>query len=436
MRKQKGPHMRKWIHTKRWAASNRATCITISTAAILALSACNSLTPNLSMPSLSGFLGDSSGLDTVPAPSTASPPPIAAPLPASGIVLGKGKVRVALILPLSGSGQAGIAANAMKNAAEMALAEFQSPDIQLLVKDDRGSAEGARQAAQSALSEGAELILGPLFATSVQAVGQAAKAGNTPVIAFSTDASSASRGVYLLSFMVEDEVERLVRYAISQNRKSFAALIPDTPYGRVVEAAFQQEVVNRGGRVVALERYSSEAVLPAVMAKIARVAGGSSPSADALFIPDTGDRLTAIGQAMTTADIQTSKVKVMGTGVWNEPRTFKVPPLAGGWFVAPETTGYQYFSQRYRARYNSDPGRLATLSYDAVSLAAALVRTQGAQQRFSDSVLTNSAGFSGVDGVFRFKTDGTNDRALSVFEIKAGGAQIISASPRTLGGGT
>jgi ABC-type branched-subunit amino acid transport system substrate-binding protein len=404
----------------------------VISALMLGVSACNGLTPNLGMPSLSGLLGDSSGLDTVPAPSSTTPQPVSAELPASGVVLGKGKVRVALILPLSGTGQSGVAANAMRNGAEMALAEFQNPDIQLLLKDDRGSPEGARSAAQAAISEGAELILGPLFATSVQAVGQVTRTTNTPVIAFSTDASVASKGVYLLSFMVEDEVERLVRYAVSQNRKSFAALIPDTPYGRVVEAAFQQEVANRGGRIMAIERYSSEAVLPAVMAKIARVAGGANPSVDAFFIPESGERLALIGQSLTSNAINTTKVKLMGTGVWNEQRAFKVPQLAGGWFTAPDSTGYNAFMQRYRARYNADAGRLATLSYDAVSLAAALVRTQGAQQRFSEGVLTNSAGFAGVDGVFRFKTDGSNDRALSVFEIKSGTAQVISASPRTL----
>ncbi len=61
----------------------------------------------------------------------------------------------------------------MRNAAELALAEFNSPDIQLLVKDDGGSAPGAQQAAQQALDEGAEIILGPLFALSVGPVGAA-----------------------------------------------------------------------------------------------------------------------------------------------------------------------------------------------------------------------------------------------------------------------
>jgi hypothetical protein len=71
------------------------------------------------------------------------------------------------------------------------------------------------------------------------------------------------------------------------------------------------------------------------------------------------------------------------------------------------------------------------LSYDAVSLAAALARTQGSQ-RFSEPVLTNPSGFAGADGVFRFRPDGTNDRALAVQEVRASGAVTVSAAPRML----
>src|SRR5437667_268641 len=155
--------------------------------------------------------------------------------------------------PGQGGGRARDYAWRQSNAAEMALAEFNSQDLQLLVKDDGGSAPGAQQAAQPALDEGAELILGPLFAYSVTPVGQLARARNVPVIAFSTDANVAARGVYLLSFLPESDVERIVGYAAGAGKRSFAALVPDNAYGTVAEAAFKQSVARRGGRIVALE---------------------------------------------------------------------------------------------------------------------------------------------------------------------------------------
>ena len=123
---------------------------------------------------------------------------------AANAAVGEGQVRVALILPLSGQGNASIAGQSMKNAAEMALAEFKSPNIQLLVKDDGGTVQGAQAGAQQAISEGAEIIIGPLFAQSVSAVGQIARSSNIPVIAFSTDVSVAARGVLLVEFPARD----------------------------------------------------------------------------------------------------------------------------------------------------------------------------------------------------------------------------------------
>jgi hypothetical protein len=347
-----------------------------------------------------------------------------------GRTIGNGSVKVALILPRSGQGQGSVAAASMRNAAELAIAEFQNPDLTILVKDDRGTAEGARQAAEEAVAEGAELFIGPLFAGSVQAAGQVAKQAGKPVLAFSTDATVASRGVYLLSFLAQEEVDRIIGYASNQGRRSFAALVPENTYGNVVEASFREAAAKRGARVVAMERYAPGQAAAAVQ-RIAPLIAGPAAQADALFIPDNAEGLGDVAQALQQAGFDPQRVKPLGTGVWNDPRAFRHAALQGGWFAAPDSAGFNAFANRYRAKFNSDPTRIATLSYDAVSLAAALVRTQGSQ-RFTDAVLTNPSGFAGADGVFRFRPDGTNDRALAVLELRSGGAAPVSPAPKTL----
>jgi branched-chain amino acid transport system substrate-binding protein len=349
--------------------------------------------------------------------------------PQPGSAIGSGQVKVALILPLSASGNAGLAAQSMKNAAEMALAEFNAPNIQLLVKDDAGTAQGAQAAAQQALDEGAEIILGPLFAHSVGTVGQLARARGVPVIAFSTDANVAARGVYLLSFLPESDVERIVSYAVSQGKRSYAALVPDNAYGSVVQAALQQSAARRGARVVALERYSADPQQK--QAAISRVAQAAA-QADAIFIPDGSDSV-AVVQGLTAAGVNPKRVQLLGTGLWDDPQIFSTPPLQGAWFAAPDQAGYRTFAGRYRSRFGRDPVRTATLSFDAVSLVAALVKTQG-PQRFSEQVLTNNSGFSGVDGIFRFRADGTNERGLAVLRVAPSGGQVISPAPKAFAG--
>lgn len=387
------------------------------------------------MPLLAGFAalglascgGGTSGLpgfDTAGGPSAAGQAQ-----PASGQTIGNGKVRVGLILPLTAEGQGATVGNALKNAAEMALAEFPGADLTLLVKDDRGTPEGAQAATQEALREGAELIIGPLFAPSVQAAGQVARSAGKPVMAFSSDSNVATRGVYLLSFPPENDVNRVIAYATAQGRKSFAALIPDTAYGKVVEAAFQQAVASRGARVAVIERFGADQT--AMRAAVTRLAPSLS-QADALFVPAAADTMPALGMALQQAGFDPAKIKPLGTGVWNDASVARVPAIQGGWFASPDTAGFNAFAGRYQARFNSAPTRTATLAYDAVSLAAALARTQGSQ-RFSEAVLTNASGFAGADGVFRFRPDGQNERGLAVLELRNGQIVTVNAAPRDLG---
>jgi len=391
------------------APTRRASLAALAATAAALLAACSS-----SSSYLSGF------------PTTSQSAPPAQP----AATLGTGQVKAALILPLSAPGNAGIAGQAMRNAADMALAEFNAPNIQLLVKDDAGSVDGARQAAQQALNEGAEIILGPLFAQSVTAVGQVARARNVPVIAFSTDANVASPGVYLLSFLPETDVQRIVQYSSSVGKRSYAALIPDNPYGSVVEAAFRQDVGRRSGRIVVIERYPHD---KAAMAGPIKTVAGAAAHAEALFIPDGSDAVPDVVQQLAGDGVNLKRLQLLGTGLWgDDPRINATPALDGGWYAAPDPSGYHNFANRYAARFKQQPVRTATLAYDAVALIAALVKTQGAQ-RFSPEILTNPSGFSGIDGLFRFRSDGTNERGLAVLRVTPSGPQIVAPAPRSFG---
>lgn len=388
----------------------------------LALSACGSF-------GSSSRLGGGADDFTTPAPVSPvelQPLPGASPPPQSADQIGTGSIRVALILPLTQASGPSVVGTSLRNAADLALSENGSTDVTLLVKDDHSTPEGARAATQAALSDGAELIIGPLFSPNTREVGRLAQGANKPVIAFSTDTSAAGPGVYLLSFLLENYVDRIIDFAAAKGKKSIAALIPDNDYGRVAEAEFQQDAARLSLRVMEIEHYQPQTLAAAVQ-KIASLGN----QIDTLFIPDQAEAMPAVAQALAAAQLDSKKVQILGTGLWNDARVLILPNLQGAWFSAPDNTGFGTFAQRYRAKFGSDPTRIATLSYDAVSLVVALARTQGAQ-RFSETVLTNRAGFNGADGVFRFRPDGQNERALAVFQISNGTATPISPAPRSL----
>ena len=341
----------------------------------------------------------------------------------SGSTIGSGPIRVGLILPLS-SQNGGSAALAIRNAAELALTEFQTQDITILVKDDRGTTEGAQAAAKEALAEGAEIIVGPLFAPSVQAAAPIVRSAGKQMIAFSSDQSVATRGVYLLSFLPQSDIDRIVDYAAEKGKKSIAVLAPDTAYGNVAVQDLQLAVGRSGGRIAAIERYGQGGAAAAAQRLKASIG-----TADALFIPEEGANLPAVAQALSAAGIGRN-VQVLGTGVWNQASVFKLKEFQGAWFAGPEADGFNSFANRYKAKFGQSPTRIATLGFDAAALLAALTKTQGAQ-RFQEGVLTNPSGFAGQDGVFRFRADGTNDRALAVYQIGTGRTTIVSPAPKS-----
>ncbi len=372
------------------------------------------------------LIGCSGTLNSGGLPAGTVAPPSAMASPPSPN-LGAGDFKVGLILPLSASGNAGAAGQAMRNAAEMALSEFGDRNIQLLPKDDGGTGQGAQAAVQQAIDEGAQIVLGPLFAHAVTSAKPIARGRGVPMLAFSTDSNVAAPGTYLLSFLPESDIDRITGYAISQGKRSFVGLVPNNPYGSVAEGEFKQAVARRGGRVVALEHYGDDRNK---VSEAARLVAQAAAQADALFIPDGGGAVSDVVAALSAAGVNLRQFALLGTQLWDDPKIFSNAMLEGGWYAAPDPAGFRAFAERYRSRYRQDPPRPAALAYDAVALVAALVKTQG-QQRITNEVLTNPSGFAGIDGIFRFRNDGTNERGLAILRVTPSGGQVIAPALRT-----
>lgn len=340
--------------------------------------------------------------------------------------------KVALLLPLAGMGPSAAIAKSLKQAGEMALFERDNPNVQLLVKDDAGTPEGAKAAADQAIRDGAEIILGPLYSKAVTGAAPLARSANVPVLAFSNDPRVAGGGVYLMSFTARPEVERIVSFAAARGKKRFAALIPDGAYGDTVEPAFRAAVGRSGGVLAHIERYpvAANGMLEPVkrMAEAIRSADLAGAPVDALFLPGGQDSLPQLAPLIAYNGIDPRRVQLIGTGAWDYPNVGREQVLAGAWFPSPDPRGWQDFSQRFAKTFGSAPPRIASLAYDAVNIAITL--SAGAQgQRFAAEAITTPAGFSGVDGTVSFTRDGLSERRLAVLEIQAYANTVIDAAP-------
>lgn len=348
-------------------------------------------------------------------------------MPSEGITGSAGSVKVALLLPITAPGQASQVAKGLKQAAELAMFDFDNPNVTLVPKDTRGTPEGARLAAQSAVQEGAELIIGPLFAREVSGVADVARRAGIPVIAFSSDEKVAGNGVYLLSFLAGRDVPRIVSFALSRGKRSFGVLVPQTDYGRLAEASFAKSVARGGGSAPVRASFSGANMSGAVQQVANAVTAGQ---VNALFLPAGQEELPQLAPQLASAGVTSAKVQFIGTGQWDYPNIGNQQALVGGWYAAPDPKGWNGFAERYARTFGGTPPRIASLAYDAMSLAVSLSNNPRGQ-RYTFSQLTRASGFAGVDGLFRLLPDGTSERGLAILEVGRGGPRVIDPAPRT-----
>ncbi|TXC72386.1 penicillin-binding protein activator [Sphingomonas ginsenosidivorax] len=332
--------------------------------------------------------------------------------------------RVALLVPLSG-GNAGVGTS-IANATMLALLDTQNQRVRITNYD---TATGAAAAAQRAIADGAQLILGPLLADDVRAVAPIAQAAKVPVISFSNDSGVAGNGVFLMGYAPTQSISRVVDFAKSRGVSNFAGLVPNGLYGERASTAFLRAVEGAGGQVVSLQTYARTA--GGVTGAAARLA--AKAPYDAVLVADSG--ATAAQAAGLVKRGAGASTRILGTELWNSETALAAKPaLAGAWYAAVSDTLYRQYAAKYRARFGSGPYRLSSIGYDSVLLTVRIARDWRPGTAFPVGRLRDGDGFSGIDGAFRFGRDSIAERALEVKEIRGGTTSVVSPAPTGFGG--
>lgn len=343
-------------------------------------------------------------------------------------------VKVALLLPLSGrNAELG---KAMQNAAAVSLFDKyarlspvqQGTRVELLPIDSGDSSEMARRGMSQALAAGASLVIGPVFGDATEAAAPLAAAKQVPVLSFSNNrARSLPAGTYLMGFSPAEQVGRVVRYAITRDKKRIAVLVPRSPLGDEVVNAAQQEAKAHGKVSIIVAQYDAQGSgMDAAVAKLVPASGGA-PAFDALLLAETGSPLQALLRTLSARGINGSTTQLLGTGMWDDAGLLASVNLDGAWLVSSAPDATARFEARFRSTYDYTPPRLSSLSYDAVALAITLA-TSG--RPFTAESLTNPRGFVGpANGMFRLREAGTAERGLAVLQVRGGNLEVISPAP-------
>lgn len=389
-------------------------------------------------------------------------------------------VRVGLLVPLTGSSEK--LGEVLRNAAMMSLFDISSQRLILQFYDTQGTAEGARKAAEQAISQGVELIIGPVFSKSVRAIRPATHSADVGVITFSSDPSNLGDGIYTISTLTSQQVEHIVRFACDKGYKRLAVISQNNATGDIISMAAKGAVDACGGMITKAAFYDPlgadlqsavQQIMPRTMEdleeereeEIKRLEKSKEQVAegkpvlmkneetgqmeevnmsleqlqatidvlkeqelvrdpfefDAVLISEEGSRLRSLGALFSYYEVP-PEIRILGTSQWADSRPARESALIGGWFSHLPSEGFTAFSKRYKAIYGEKPPRIASQAYDAVALAAILAETGS----FSYENLTTVSGFKGVDGLFRLLPNGLSERGLQVLGVEKKGFVTLS----------
>ena len=334
-------------------------------------------------------------------------------------MVGRDVKRAAVLLPFSHPNQNVRAdAESLLAGIELALFNRNAENFVILPKDTAGVQSTARLKTTEALNEGADIIIGPLFSANIGVAREQARLANVPVVGFSSRPDAIGGGAYSIALSPEAEVTYVVGAAARRGAKYYAFLGGGDAYGRRAEQALRLAVARNGGNMIASVFYSPDNNAPVAEAEqIAQAinALGERPEGEiAVLIPEQGVKLRGVAPLLPYSKVDIRRVQMLGTGRWNDPTVWREPTLIGGIFAAPDPMNFEQFTTRFERIYQTKPSRLAALGYDAGAMAAALASIEGAN---GFSALTSRDGFNGVNGLFRFRSDGRVERSLSILEI-------------------
>jgi|LauGreSBDMM110SN_4_FD.fasta_scaffold13300_3 ABC-type branched-subunit amino acid transport system substrate-binding protein len=358
----------------------------------------------------------------------------------------KQKIKVGLFLPFSGKNKE-LGWN-LFNAATLSLFDNdENNNIELVLIDSGDSANEATKAFKEILNQEIKIVIGPVFSPLVEAIEKDVKENNIVVISLSNNQKLIGKttnksGIFLAGIMPENQIEKIVSYAVNQDKSSFSIIAPNNQYGLTITNLLKTISKKKDGTFITSELYDSNAQdfnkLAERVVKSFRApshlaeGGGNKPKAalkesDRIYskiivIPESGKVLSKIVEAIKQQNPDEREFQIVGTSQWDDISTFNDPNLVGAWFSAPESQKFRIFEKSYYQTFNKYPPRISSIVYDSVAVIASLVEKRKDMRievgDFTAYSIWPKNGFEGIDGLFRFLPNGLVQRNLAILEVK------------------
>ena len=358
---------------------------------------------------------------------------------------------IGVLLPLSGRYAA--FGERVKKGMELATETFR-PEIpvRMIYRDTAGDETRAAQlVAELAISDRVIGIAGPLVGNAAQGAAKRANQEHVALLTMSQRENLAASSLYVFrnSLTAELQVRTLVDYAMEQQGLTqFGIMSPQTRQGQLFAKLFRNEVMQRGGEVVAEESYQIEQTdfrfqvkllqgldpnepdeedSPSELEKLnEEVEEPTPPPFEALFIPDYADRISLI--APQVAFYGLDEVQLLGTNGWNDA---ELPKLArqfvegavftDSFFSHSNYPFVQEFVDQFFDRFGEEPTILEAQGYDVAGILLSLLDNYDVNSREDlRKAISQMQNFPGVTGATRFDLTGEAEKILFLLKIQNG----------------
>lgn len=315
--------------------------------------------------------------------------------------------RASLLAPLSG--QRAALGQIMQEAASIG----GGAEGEITVIDSGDTPESAVAAAQSAVANGAKMLIGPLFSDQARPVANAV-GGSLPVVALTNDSSVAGGNLFTFGITPLQSAKSVFSFAAGRGLRTIAVVVPPGRFGELSIGASQTAAAATG---VTLAPPVTATSAVSLIDNLRTATGGTLP--DAVYLPIVGGPFEAQAAALSGAGIQ-----ILGSDQWSAINATRIAALQDAWFAAPDPVRFEAFSIALENQTGAEAGVVAGLTFDAVEMARLLGRI-GQQDR---NGLLREAGFDGIVGPYRFRETGLCERGLAILKVASGATTMIGTT--------
>ena len=340
--------------------------------------------------------------------------------------------KVALLIPLeSQSNHTNTLSINLINGARLAAEDLKHLNLVLSVYPTSGEKARAAHAAEAAVKGGAGIIIGPLFSEETAAVKATLKNNMTKIISLSNDPTVAGQNVFIMGTTLQTLANRLVAFSMSQGFHRIAVVGPEGKIGfNGIRAA--EEAINGNGAVLTtissyplnfkgIQDSASKVYEELVKSNSTAVIFTDSPTRGLGFISEQLQQLYYNNNKKLP--------QFMGLTRWDRnQQILHESSLNKGWFIVPDQRFKKKYEERYTETFGNKPSNLSSLSYDAVAMVGAILQKTNSTVKsniFQKNLFLDRNGFIGINGIFRFNNNGSNERSLSVAEVRKGKFTVI-----------